>query len=171
MILPASLLIPDHSGSSSPIHLRYRVIVYLREQVSSRFRDYEPSFTEIVIQTLLIPYWDRASVVLMRIVSRSTLRAYVETYSGSSQYAPLLGAVESWIAEVSRANWQSTADVKRSYRSASVINAERIVFNIKGNDHRLVVSIDYSRGIVFIKWIGTHREYNGLNVREVQFDG
>jgi mRNA interferase HigB len=83
----------------------------------------------------------------------------------------LLGAIEAWIAEVSRADWRSSADVKRSYRSASVISAERVVFNIKGNDYRLVVSIDYPRRIVFIKWIGTHREYDGVNVREVRFDG
>lgn len=119
----------------------------------------------------LLPFWDHAIILYMRIVSRSTLRTYTERFSGSSQYAALLGALEAWIAEVSRTDWQSSADVKRSYRTASIISSDRVVFNIKGNDHRLVVSIDYPRRIVFIKWIGTHREYNGVNVREVQFDG
>lgn len=50
----------------------------------------------------------------------------------------------------------STADVKRLYATASVVNAERVVFNIKGNDYRLVVSVDFEKGIVWIKWIGTH---------------
>jgi mRNA interferase HigB len=58
--------------------------------------------------------------------------------------------------------------VKRRYASASVVTADRIVFNIKGNDYRLVAAVDFERGIVWIKWIGTHRDYDGIDVKEVK---
>jgi mRNA interferase HigB len=59
--------------------------------------------------------------------------------------------------------------VKRRYATASIISADRIVFNIKGNDHRLVVSVDFEKAIVWIKWIGTHRDYDRINVKEVRY--
>jgi HTH-type transcriptional regulator/antitoxin HigA len=58
----------------------------------------------------------------------------------------------------------SCADAKRLYATASIVNAERIVFNIKGNDYRLVVSVDFEKGIVWIKWIGTHKAYDKIDV-------
>ncbi|HEX3116101.1 MAG TPA: type II toxin-antitoxin system HigB family toxin, partial [Bradyrhizobium sp.] len=64
--------------------------------------------------------------------------------------------------------WRSAADVKRRYATASIVSAERIVFNIKGNDYRLVVSIDFEKAIVWIKWIGTHRDYDKIDVKEVR---
>ena len=69
-----------------------------------------------------------------------------------------------------RAQWASTADVKKRYAAASIISAERIVFNIKGNDHRLVVSVDFEKGVVWIKWIGTHDEYDRIDVMEVEHE-
>jgi mRNA-degrading endonuclease HigB of HigAB toxin-antitoxin module len=69
-----------------------------------------------------------------------------------------------------KGHWSSTADVKRRYAAASVVSADRIVFNIKGNDYRLVVSVDYEKGIVWIKWLGTHREYDRIDVRGVQHE-
>jgi mRNA interferase HigB len=62
----------------------------------------------------------------------------------------------------------SSADVKPLYATASIVNAERIVFNIKGNDYRLVVSVDFEKGIVWIKWIGTHKAYNKIDVTGVK---
>jgi mRNA interferase HigB len=53
---------------------------------------------------------------------------------------------------------------------ASIVSADRIVFNIKGNDYRLVVAVDFEKGIVWIKWIGTHQEYDRINVREVEYE-
>ena len=76
-------------------------------------------------------------------------------------------ALDAWFAEVSRANWTTTADVKRLYATASIVNADRMVFNIKGNDYRLVVAVDFDRSIVWIKWIGTHRDYDDIDVREI----
>ncbi|HKZ74662.1 MAG TPA: type II toxin-antitoxin system HigB family toxin [Steroidobacteraceae bacterium] len=57
------------------------------------------------------------------------------------------------------------------YRTASVVTAERIVFNIKGNDYRLVVAVDFEKGIVWIKWIGTHSDYDEIDVTKVRYGG
>jgi mRNA interferase HigB len=65
----------------------------------------------------------------------------------------------------------SAADIRRSYATASVVSAERIVFNIKGNDYRLVVAIDFEKSIVWIKWIGTHTDYDKIDVKAVQHGG
>lgn len=67
-----------------------------------------------------------------------------------------------------RASWKNSADVKRHYASASVVSADRIVFNIKGNDYRLVVAVDFEKGIVWIKWIGTHADYDRVDVKKVE---
>lgn len=58
--------------------------------------------------------------------------------------------------------------VKRLYATASIVSAERIVFNIKGNDHRLVVAADFEKGIVWIKWIGTQKAYDKIDVKEIE---
>ena len=66
--------------------------------------------------------------------------------------------------------WTSTADVKKLYRTASVLSADRIVFNIKGNDYRLVVAVDFDKGIVWIKWLGSHRDYDKIDVTKVEHE-
>ena len=78
--------------------------------------------------------------------------------------------MDAWFDEVKNARWSSTADVKRSYATASIISADRVVFNIKGNDYRLVVAVDFEKSIVWIKWIGTHRDYDKIDVNEVQYE-
>jgi mRNA interferase HigB len=77
-------------------------------------------------------------------------------------------ALDAWFAEVKRARWRNTADVKRLYATASIVTAERIVFNVKGNAYRLVVAVDFEKGIVWIKWIGTHRDYDRVDVKKVE---
>ena len=77
-------------------------------------------------------------------------------------------ALDAWFDEVSKAAWSSTADVKPRYATASIVSAERIVFNIKGNDYRLVVAVDFEKAIVWIKWIGTHKAYDKIDVTEVR---
>ena len=103
----------------------------------------------------------------MRIISRRTLREFVANRTGHKDRSALKAAVDAWFSEVSKARWQSTADVKRLYATASVVSNERIVFNIKGNDYGLVVAVDFEKAIVWIKRIGTHRDYNRINVREI----
>ena len=71
---------------------------------------------------------------------------------------------------VKKARWTGPADVKRSYATASIISADRIVFNIRGNNYRLVVAVDFEKGIVWIKWIGTHKDYDEIDVNEVEHE-
>ena len=107
----------------------------------------------------------------MRIISRRTLRRFVEARRDSKDHAALKAALDAWFAEVKGARWKSSADVKRHYRHASIVGADRVVFNIKGNDYRLVVAVDYEKEIVWIKWIGTHADYDKIDVRTVTYDG
>ena len=104
----------------------------------------------------------------MRIIARSTLRRFVEARAGHKDQQALKAALDAWFAEVRKARWSSSVDVKRLYASASIVSADRIVFNIKGNDYRLVVSVDFEKAIVWIKWLGTHRDYDRIDVREVE---
>jgi mRNA interferase HigB len=104
----------------------------------------------------------------MRVIARRTLREFVTSRTGHKDHAALKAAVDAWFDEVRKAEWRSTADVKRRYASASVVSADRIVFNIKGHDYRLVVSVDFEKGIVWIKWLGTHAEYDRIDVKEVE---
>lgn len=103
----------------------------------------------------------------MRIIARRTLREFVQSLAGRHDQPAVKAAVDAWFDEVRRADWKSTADVKRSYATASIVTAERIVFNIKGNAYRLVVAVDFEKGIVWIKWIGSHTDYDRIDVTEV----
>jgi mRNA interferase HigB len=105
----------------------------------------------------------------MRIIARRTLREFVGKLKGRKDQPAVKAALDAWFAEVSRARWTSSSDVKRSYASASIVGADRVVFNIKGNDYRLVVAIDYEKRIVWIKWIGTHAEYDKIDVRKIRY--
>ena len=107
----------------------------------------------------------------MRIIARRTLKAFVEERSGHRDQPALKAALDAWCSEVKKAEWSNTADVKRRYATASIVTADRIVFNIKGNSYRLVVSVDFEKAIVFIKWIGTHGDYGRVDVRTVQHGG
>lgn len=104
----------------------------------------------------------------MRIIARRALREFVEGRRGYKDHAALKGALDAWFDEVRKARWSGAADVKRRYATASIVSADRIVFNIKGNDYRLVVAADFEKAIVWIKWIGTHRDYDRIDVKEVR---
>ena len=104
----------------------------------------------------------------MRIIARRTLREFIESLSGQTDQSAVKAALEAWFDEVGKAEWGSSADVKRHYATASIVNAERIVFNIKGNDYRLVVSADFEKAIVWIKWVGSHKAYDRIDVTEVE---
>ena len=107
----------------------------------------------------------------MRIIARRTLKRFIASRIGHKDHAALKAGLEAWFDEVRRACWTSTADVKSQYRSASIVSGDRIVFNIKGNNYRLVVAVDFEKGIVWIKWIGTHAAYDRINVRTIEYDG
>ncbi len=70
-------------------------------------------------------------------------------------------------ALASRTDWRSPADIKAAYASASFLANNRVVFNIKGNDYRLVTAVHYKRGIMFIRFVGTHREYDRIDSTNV----
>lgn len=106
----------------------------------------------------------------MRIIARRTLREFVEVLAGHQDQPAVKAGRDAWFDEVKKARWRNTADVKRSYATASVVTADRIVFNVKGNAYRLVVAADFDKGIVWIKWIGTHRDYDRIDVTEVDYE-
>jgi mRNA interferase HigB len=104
----------------------------------------------------------------VRIIARRTLREFVAERARHKDASALKSALDAWFDEVKKAHWKNAADVKRLYRTASIVSADRIVFNIKGNDYRLVAAVDFLRAIVWIKWIGTHTDYDRIDVAEVE---
>jgi mRNA interferase HigB len=102
----------------------------------------------------------------VRVIARGTLLRFIETTQGPKA---LKAALNAWFHEAQRSKWRSSADVKREYGTASIISSDRVVFNIKGNDYRLVTALDYERQIVFIKWVGSHREYDKIDAKTVQY--
>lgn len=106
----------------------------------------------------------------MRIIARRTLRRFIDRRAGHKDQPALKAALDAWFDEVRKASWPNTAAVKRRYATASIVAADRIVFNIKGNSFRLVVAVDFEKGIVWIKWIGTHRDYDRIDARTVSYD-
>jgi mRNA interferase HigB len=96
----------------------------------------------------------------MRVIAKRTLRQFWELYSDAED--PLL----AWFREVEKEDWSNPAQVKEKYRSASFVGG-RVVFNIQGNDYRLVVRINYPRRIVYVRFVGTHKEYDEIDVKEV----
>lgn len=105
----------------------------------------------------------------MRIIARNTLTRFVQKLAGHKDQRAVKAALDAWFYEVKQAGWKNSAELKERYANASIVGAERVVFNIKGNDYRLVTAIDYRRGIVFIKWIGAHKDYDKIDVRTVQY--
>ncbi len=76
-------------------------------------------------------------------------------------------AIAAWVAEVEQATWKTSHDLKKRYPAADPIGANRMVFDLKGNDYRLVVVIQYVAGVVVVRFIGTHAEYDRINADKV----
>jgi len=104
----------------------------------------------------------------MRIIARRTLRDFVEGLAGQKDHDAVKAAVDAWFSETSKAMWRNMADVKRRFATASIVGADRIVFNVKGNDYRMVVAVDFEKAIV---WIGTHKAYDRIDVSKVTHHG
>lgn len=100
----------------------------------------------------------------MRIIAKRTL---VEFWQKKPEYRDAKAQLEAWHKEVKNDMWKSPADVKSIYRNASILKSNRIVFNICGNKYRLIVKVNYKAGIVFIRFVGTHKEYDTINAEEV----
>lgn len=85
----------------------------------------------------------------------------------SPKYWDAKGPIEAWHAEALKANWASPQELKAQFRTASVLKNSRVVFNIGGNKYRLMVAIDYRRQAMFVKFIGTHQEYDCIDAENV----
>ena len=99
----------------------------------------------------------------MRILAIQTLKQYWEEFPQAKQ------SLLSWYEEVEAALWDHPNDLKAQYRSASVLSEKRVVFNIHGNSHRLIVDIEYRLKIVFVVWFGTHRQYDKIDAKKVKY--
>jgi mRNA interferase HigB len=108
-------------------------------------------------------------VPAMRVIARKTLKRFIESLKGSKGQKAVKAALDSWFHEAREAEWKTPADVVKAYANASIVGSDRVVFNIKGNDYRLVVAIHYRLQIVFIKWLGTHAEYDRIDVKTVNY--
>jgi len=97
----------------------------------------------------------------MRIISKRTLRVFWERFREAEE------SLLAWYREVEKEDWDGPARLKGKYRSASIIKGNRVVFNIKGNDYRLIVKINYQYRVVYVRFVGTHAEYDKVNVEEV----
>ncbi|AMO58252.1 hypothetical protein GZ77_21220 [Endozoicomonas montiporae] len=83
----------------------------------------------------------------------------------SKKHANAKPALDAWREEAKKADWKTTHDIKARFGSADMIANNRVIFNIKGNDYRLVVKVAYRHGIVVVEWVGTHAEYSKKNFR------
>lgn len=100
-------------------------------------------------------------IFYMRIISKKPLRDFWIKYPDAEQ------ALKSWHSIVKSARWHTPAEVKAKFRNASLIGNNRVVFNIAGNKYRLVVFVKYSIQRVYVRFIGTHSEYDKIDVSEV----
>ena len=100
----------------------------------------------------------------MNIVAVKFLRNYWMRCPDAEQ------SLRAWIHEVHSANWTQPAEIKEQFRSASILKNRRVVFNIKGNSYRLVVAIAYRKQVAYVKFIGTHKEYDGIDAETVELE-
>src|SRR5262249_36000473 len=97
--------------------------------------------------------------VRMKLIGKPTLREFMK------KRADARSQIESWEAEVEEAEWKTPLDLKQRYPKASLIGNQQVVFNICGNRYRLWVSVAYQAGIVVVKQVGTHKEYDGWKIK------
>lgn len=102
----------------------------------------------------------------MRVIAVSTLKDFWE----KAEYRDAEQALRAWLEEAQAANWQQPADFKAHFRSASVLKNRRVVFNIKGNDYRLVVAVAYRFQAIYVKFAGTHAPYDAIDAHTVEMD-
>nr|VFJ89233.1 MAG: mRNA interferase HigB [Candidatus Kentron sp. H]VFJ91082.1 MAG: mRNA interferase HigB [Candidatus Kentron sp. H]VFJ97386.1 MAG: mRNA interferase HigB [Candidatus Kentron sp. H] len=100
----------------------------------------------------------------MRVIAKRTLREFWES---SSQYKDSKGSLEAWHSQILKGSWENPQRMKRKFRSASILKNNRVVFNIAGNKYRLITSIDFKRQACFIKFIGTHKQYDKIDAEVI----
>ena len=100
----------------------------------------------------------------MRIIAVSQLKNFWERYPESEQ------SLMAWIDEARKASWSTPSDIKAHFASASILKSRRVVFNIKGNDFRLIVAVAYRFGALYIKFVGTHKQYDAIDADTVEME-
>lgn len=99
----------------------------------------------------------------MRIIAFRTLREFFER----AEYSDSEVALRAWYHDAKTAKWENSNELKKQYKSASIVGNGRVVFNIKGNDYRLVVAIDYEFEVIFIRFVGTHKQYDKIDAKTI----
>jgi len=99
----------------------------------------------------------------MRIIAFRTLRTFFE----KPEYSDSEVSLRAWYHEAKIAEWKNSNELKKQYKNASIAGDGRFVFNIKGNDYRLVVAIDFEFQVIFIRFIGTHNQYDKIDVKTI----
>ncbi|RZK14079.1 MAG: type II toxin-antitoxin system HigB family toxin [Flavobacterium sp.] len=97
----------------------------------------------------------------MRVIAKKTLRDFWKIHPDCEQQ------LKAWFQEASNAHWNGPRQIKTDYPSASYISDNRVVFNIKGNNYRLIVRINYDYQIIWIRFIGTHAQYDKVNAKTI----
>jgi mRNA interferase HigB len=97
----------------------------------------------------------------MRVIAKRALREFWQSHPDAR------GPLEAWHREAMKADWRSPQAIKAQYRNASIVKGKRVAFNIAGNKYRLVVKINYDYGIAYVRFVGTHTEYDGVDVEQV----
>lgn len=97
----------------------------------------------------------------MRVIAKSTLVRFWAAHSDAAE------TLRAWYVDVSKANWRGPSDLKAMYATVSILRDNRAVFNIKGNRYRIVVKINYQAGIVFIRFVGTHAQYDRIDAEAI----
>jgi len=110
----------------------------------------------------LFPWRERLILPLMRIYAKSALRVFWE-----QGYFDAEGPLRTWYSVAKTSVWTSPADVKRRYPNASILKNNRVVFNIKGNRYRLLVEIHYDKQRLFIRFVGTHEDYDRIDMEKI----
>lgn len=99
----------------------------------------------------------------MRVIAFRTIREFFE----QSEYSDSEISLRAWYHDVKSADWKNSNELKNQYKNASIVGGGRVVFNIKGNEYRLVVAIDYEFQVIFIRFVGTHKQYDKIDVKTV----
>ena len=98
----------------------------------------------------------------MNVVATKTINAYRKCFPEAD------GALKAWVALIKKHSFNHFVDLKKIFSSADLIKKDRVVFNIKGNQFRLIAAVDFKRQAVFVKWFGRHKDYNKINPMEVK---
>ncbi len=103
----------------------------------------------------------------MIVIGTELIEHYLADHAGHKGIKAARSQYQAWLGIVARAQWRNPEDVKTSYPKASILKSSRVVFNIKGNDYRLVTRIQYQAGVLAIRFFGTHAQYDKIDTETV----